>query len=77
MIEQSRQRGVVDMRQSTRFGFENQHVDDRATPTSSRLTSPGPFHIHTQARAKQLSARGGCASCCGVWVERDIQENHV
>jgi hypothetical protein len=43
MIEKSWQRGGVDMRQSAWFVVENWHVDDRATPTSSRLTSPWTF----------------------------------
>lgn len=77
MIEKSVSHGVVEMRQSTRFEFENQQVDDRVTRNQFALDIAWAFTYHTHARAKELRSHGGCVSCCRAWVERDIQENFL
>lgn len=77
MIETSGWHSVVEMRQSPQFGFERQPVDDGVFPASSRLTSPGPFHIHRKACAATLRARRCRVSCGEAWVEPDIQEKLV
>lgn len=77
MSENAGQPSLVEMRQSTRFEFENQQVDDGPLLNQFALDIPWTFTYHTHARAKKISSHGRCVSCCEAWVERDIQENFL
>ncbi len=61
MIEKTRQRGVVEMGQYTRIGFENQHVDERVNLNQFALDIPWTFTYHTQARAQEKCGHAGVA----------------
>jgi hypothetical protein len=77
MSEYAGQQSLVQMRQSTRFEFENQQVDDGPLLNQFALDIPWTFTYHTHARAEEIISRGCCVSCCGAWVERDIQEKFL
>lgn len=59
MRENSGSRCVVNMRQSTSFGFENQQVGDRIIRNQFALDIARTFTYHTHARAKELRSHGG------------------